>query len=376
MMGNQMRTLLSFCMMLLVALASPLARAADPPATPGITTLVPGLPNPRLLGLEKGYLYWVELPFDADGPANDVIERLRRVKKEGGTPELVAQLEGAEVASDCGVASAGDDLLFVLHARETGDDRVGRIVAVGKPGAALVPRTSDRAGLCDVFIHDGRLWWTEDSGLWSAKLDGSGAKQLWSTPANATIRRVAVRDQNLIVFLATGEARPEEQGLGSFGTIGHGRHGGARESGGQAVQIPPTGKATVLWRGRQLLHSGAVDGADLLVCEEDGLVRVPKNGKTAKHISDTCLGVHRWNGWQLDWRVGVPSKGPLTAISLVSPARLVEVLPKMFGFAGAILSDADAPYVCAGGKKQELCDLVRLPGPDWFEHLPTVPPAH
>jgi hypothetical protein len=143
-----------------------------------------------------------------------------------------------------------------------------------------------------------RLIWTEDSGLWSAKLDGSGAKLLWPTPANATIRRVAVRDQNLIVFLATGAARPEAQGLGSFGMMGQGRHGDAQKSGGQALQVSPTGKATVIWRGSQLLHDGEVDGGDLLVCEDDGLIRVRTKGKTTQ-VSETCLGVHRWHGWQL-----------------------------------------------------------------------------
>ena len=89
----------------------------------GFKTLVPGLVQPRLMGLANGYLYWVERPVDADGNPDSVTERLRRVKKEGGAPETVAQLDGVEVARDCGIAAAGDELLFVLHGRETGDDR-------------------------------------------------------------------------------------------------------------------------------------------------------------------------------------------------------------------------------------------------------------
>jgi hypothetical protein len=43
---------------------------------------------------------------------------------------------------------------------------------------------------------------------------------------------------------------------------------------------------------------------------------------------------------------------------------VVEVLPKVFGLAGAILSDDTGIYVCAGAKKPKTCDLVRLPGPE------------
>ena len=242
------------------------------------------------MGLANGYLYWVERPADADGNPDSVTERLRRVKKEGGAPETVAQLDGVEVARDCGIAAAGDELLFVLHGRETGDggtDRTGGRSQQAWRGAGAAHRQSTRdvqsvgprrsAGL------GGRL-----GSLVRAARRDSGAKRLWTTKGKTNVRGIAVGDQSLIVFLSTGAATApvgESMGLGSMGSR---PPGGDQATGAQIVEVSPNGKATVVWQDAQPLRGGGVDGRNLLVCAKDGLLRLPGHGKPPVHIADTC----------------------------------------------------------------------------------------
>ena len=165
------------------------------------------------------------------------------------------------------------------------------------------------------------------------------------------------------MFLSTGAATApvgESMGLGSMGSR---PPGGDQATGAQIVEVSPNGKATVVWQDAQPLRGGGVDGRNLLVCAKDGLLRLPGHGKPPVHIADTCRGVHLWRDWQLDWEVGLFAGEPLVARSLASPARVVTMHPKVFGLAGAILSDDAAAYVCVTTKTPRTCNLVRLPGP-------------
>jgi hypothetical protein len=365
-------------MALLFICACRLARAGEPERPAGTPPLVADVAEAFLVGVDDRYVYWVDRPVGADGTADQTVQRLRRVGKQGGTPELLTDLHG-DVESACGAAIVGGRALLVLHGETPFDQRL-HIVAVdtAKPEAPK-PVGEPRTGLCNLIVQGDRLYWSDeegDGGVWSARLDGSGAKRLWNTPARSRIERVVVHGRDPVLLVWTQLPDPPERegmGLGTMGIgLGKGKLGEDPTKTADAMLIPRDGRAKSLWHAQGSASDLDADANDLVICTQRGIVRVPNgHGGKATPLTRACRGELRlWRGWSLEADGDVHEGAPLVARKVNGVEPSVQIVPRLYGGARNLVLDADAVYGCAVGAKPERCDLARLPDPASLDHAP------
>ena len=173
-----------------------------------------------------------------------------------------------------GSAVVGGRALFVVGSDSNQFDP-WQIVAVdtAKPGAP-VPIGKPRSSLCHLVVQGGRLYWEDeenDGGVWSAALDGSGAKQVWKTPEHSSRVDGIARGHDLVLLVWTILPRlPEGLGLGN---MGKGKLGSDPSHKGEVFLIPPGGKAKSIWHGQGFPSDVDGDGADVAICTNRGIAR-------------------------------------------------------------------------------------------------------
>lgn len=334
----------------------PRVGAAEPGASDELV-LAAKRPSAQLLGLDAHYLYWVEATGREGAEAS---ETLRRVSRQGGASEALAEFPGGVIwPVGFGVT---DHAIYV--AIDDGADSAGaRIVAVGKAAPHRVTTVVGEARALDAFVVAGdRLFWVQSyevTGLWATRLDGTGRKMIWTVPDHEHVMALTPRGQSILVSLLILRPPPDRGGLGSFGD-------GRREYGSRLVLVPTNaGTAKDLWSARGELKDAAMTGDDVLVCSEDGLLRV--HGAQAIRLFASCTGALRvWHGWRLEFvdvddqpedsllyatKIGAPS-GKRTLVSGCASGYSVHT----------VLPADDGIYFCRRAGAHH-CSIVHVPGP-------------
>jgi hypothetical protein len=335
------------------------ALAAEPSAAPVV--LAKGISGAFLVGFDDHAVYWIEEGPGSGGAAGAPVHRLRRVAKQGGAAETLTELHG-DSEEMCGSAVVGGRAFFVVAG---GSFEPWQVVAVdtAKPGAP-VSIGKPRSDLCHLVVQGDHLSWEDeekDGGVWSAALDGSGAKQIWKTPEHSRVEGIAARGRDLVLLVWTVLPRSEKgSGLGGMGKLGQDPSHQA-----EVVLIPPGGKAKSIWHGQGAPSDVDADGSDVAVCTRRGIVRVAGGqADGSSQATSACQGgIRLWHGWYLVTEGDAQEGAPLVARRVSAPEQSVQLVPHLYGGAKNLLLDSDAIYACAVGTKPEVCDLVRLPGP-------------
>jgi hypothetical protein len=358
-------------MVLLLICACRVARAGEPERPAGTPSLVSDIAEAFLVGVDDRYVYWVDRSVGADGGADQTVQRLRRVGKQGGAPESLTDLHG-DVESACGATIVGGRALLVFHGETPFDQRLHiGAVDTAKPGAP-VPIGRPREGLCNLVVQSDRLYWSDEEGdgaLWSAQLDGSDAERLWTTQARSRIDRVAVRGRDLVLLVwAMLPDPPERPGMG----MGIGKLGEDPRTTAEAILIPRSGRAKSIWHAQVSASDLDADAAGVAICTHHGIVLVSGGlGGKATPLTRACRGELRlWRGWWLEAEGDVHEGAPLVARKVTGSDPSVQLLPRLYGGARNLLLNGDTAYACFVGAKPEMCDLVRLPEPASLNQVP------
>jgi hypothetical protein len=343
------------------------AGAADAGAADELV-LASNRPSAQLLGLDAHYLYWAEA---TDRKGAEGSETLQRVSRQGGVPETLAEFPTG-VIYPAGFA-ATDRAIYLADASGS-DPTSSRIVAVSTAEPHRVTTVVARARGLDGFVVTGdRLFWVQSdkvTGLWAARLDGTGSKLIWKAPAAAHVVALAPRGQNILVSLRMSGA-PDQGGLGSLGSI---RRGG----GSRLVLVPMnSGTAKDLWSASGELDDAATTGDDVLVCSANGLVRV--HDARGERLGASCAGDLRlWQGWRLEFDDADNEQDhSLYATNIAAPGRTRTLVSKCAsGFSvHAVLPADDGIYFCrrAGADR---CSIVHVPGPPATDERCREAPVH
>jgi hypothetical protein len=343
---------------LALACGIPRAGAADAGASDE-RVLASNRPSAQLLGLDAHDLYWAEA---AGRKGAESAEILQRVSRQGGAPETLAEFPTG-VIWPAGFA-ATERAVYVADG-DPGDPASARIVAVSATAPhKLTPVVASARGLDGFVVAGDRLFWVQSdkvTGLWAARLDGTGRKLLWKAPAHAHVVALAPRGPNILVSLLVFAPRaPDGEGLG-LGSLGAAR----RDNSSKLVLVPMnSGAAKDLWSASGDLSDAATAGDDVLVCSVNGLVRV--HGAQGDRLSDSCAGdVRAWQSWRLEFDDAEGQQGhSLYATSIAAPRGARTLVSKCAsGFSvHAVLPADDGLYFCRRADADH-CSIVHVPAP-------------
>jgi hypothetical protein len=339
---------------------------------------------PWLIGMDAHYVYWLNHDPREDAPGYaDYVGHLMRAPRVGGIGETVLDdVVGAKV--ECGVAGSANMLFLVASGNHTTQSILA--VPTRRNGSESARVFREGVSACNLLVSGGRLFWTEagpgerpfqlrdaeerkddaaHASLHSANVDGSDERVLWRSPDECAPLRLLEDGGSLILLLAPPEP---EFGLGSIGTLGHESARSSAEpklaTRSSVMTISKSGGTSrELWSAPGKLRFAGVDGADLLLCAEDGLYRLPfaRAGQAARVWAQTCpYDIQVWKGWGLFGPSDREEPAQLRAENLSQRGGRLVLLPILLGPFGFMVEGEDL-YACVHGSKEPEghCDLVR-----------------
>jgi len=296
-------------------------------------------PSAQLLGLDAHDLYWAEA---AGRKGAEATEKLLRVSRQGGAPETLAEFRSGVIWP---VGFAATERAIYVADVDDSDPASGRIVAISKAKPhRITPVVASARGLDRFLVTGDRVFWVQSedvTALWSARLDGTGPRQIWTVPSGTHVMALAPRGRDILVSLRT------------FGDSS------------ELVLVPMnSGPAKDLWTASGDLKDAAMTGDDVVVCSGNGLVRV--HGEQGIRLFASCTGDLRiWHGWRLEFEdAGDEQVDSLYATKLAAPSGKRTLVSKCAsGYSvHTVLPADDGIYFCRRAGADH-CSIVRVPGP-------------
>jgi hypothetical protein len=346
--------------------AAPVAAATAHPGEPLVVAR--DLEWPWLLGTDDRYVYWVDHDSDPVAPEEEYTHKsrhlMRTLKSGGGSNELLVDApEPSHLVFDA------QNIYWIRHSEDVDDeDKFGgpdTIVVLSKGSHAFRVIVRGRPDPFGLVVQQGRLFWLETPSpgdpvdLISANVDGTGARRLWHAKENEDIALMAPDGPDLVVALTL----TEHVGLGSLGSLG----GGARPKphATSLLRVPMSGGSpSAFWGNAHEARGVTADGAGWLVCEDDGIVRVPRSDPSHSTYVDHTPCRDRfqvWDGWRLYRELQLRGYNPLTAARAEPPGRHFSVFDEVAPLPFGVPADETGLYACirSSPKSWRHCDLVR-----------------